>query len=565
MLPTNDIAGILKQYYQSFIKSDNLWTFFLGIADYVKYIIENPEIGKIISKILAERDELRKTSNEYEKQTLIELGDSEKELLKIIKDNNLVSEELSESIRELEGYKNGGILSSKTLSDSIDECLFNIARHTKKIGSENLVKKFIDSKTRHQNVYGNFVFSKTLEKRQKHSNLIEEKEKIELWGAWDNLILAYTAIFKGRETHLELITENRKWHAFNWVGILGEMRKIKDAIEGKKVNADNLVQFSRAAYTQYVSRIHNHILNELSKRASEEVPYKPRTPLQQEIENRVREIEKKSEWKKEVLEEIRMERQTDNVSDENKIFREGEERLRQEKEQRERIRIQRIAASGKSPLLYSLERIIEKCLVHAGAERVEIYFYDLGFNENMPGITDAHRFFIQLKDFGCFEDVERAGANEFFVVTTPNTERLKEYRNKLENVLETKENQETEVNKAKKSIRSYRGIMPKFNVTNGDVILENQSCHIADIGDYQYHLCKILLADKFGFGERITETYIEDIHSPPLAGDPMPFKSQRWVRDAVYKINGKIHKCFGIKKFVEYRGAKVRIIKENFE
>ncbi|GEM_PF-3146823 len=125
---------------------------------------------------------------------------------------------------------------------------------------------------------------------------------------------------------------------------------------------------------------------------------------------------------------------TEVVEENERQFQRRIKEERDEKERRERLRIQRIAASGKDPLLYSLDEIIRKCVIHQGGEQIEIPLHDLGFQYSIAGAVEAHRFFNQLKDSGCFKDVERS-ANTYFIITKPDIGKLKEERSKLENKL----------------------------------------------------------------------------------------------------------------------------------
>lgn len=109
---------------------------------------------------------------------------------------------------------------------------------------------------------------------------------------------------------------------------------------------------------------------------------------------------------------------------------------------------------------------------------------------------------------------------------------------------------------------------PEFDIAKGDIVLDSQPCHIADSGDYQYHLCRELLIidnpKNYKIGDWLTEQDIQDRYSALGLLMEAPFKSTRWVKDAVYKINEKVRQKFGIKKLIDYRNAQVRIIIENF-
>ncbi len=114
--------------------------------------------------------------------------------------------------------------------------------------------------------------------------------------------------------------------------------------------------------------------------------------------------------------------------------------------------------------------------------------------------------------------------------------------------------------KIKTSEQNKNKKIPKFDTTNGDIIVGNELIHIADVGDYQYVICQELFTKNIPIGEWITEQDLEDSFSLGNYN-----KSPRWVKDAVYKINSKIKNKVKIRKFLEYRNARVRIIKENFK
>lgn len=118
------------------------------------------------------------------------------------------------------------------------------------------------------------------------------------------------------------------------------------------------------------------------------------------------------------------------VKEERGRFQQRIKEERDERERRERLRIQRIAASGKPPILYTIDKIIEECLTNKDEERIEIDFYSLGFEDNIYELNNASRFFNKLKNAGCFDSVERS-ANTWFIVTKPNIEKLKIFKKGL--------------------------------------------------------------------------------------------------------------------------------------
>ena len=65
---------------------------------------------------------------------------------------------------------------------------------------------------------------------------------------------------------------------------------------------------------------------------------------------------------------------------------------RDQEDRQERLRIQRISASGKEPLVYSLDEIIRACVTHKAEESVQVDFFDLGFQNNFEGSIKAKTF-----------------------------------------------------------------------------------------------------------------------------------------------------------------------------
>lgn len=115
-----------------------------------------------------------------------------------------------------------------------------------------------------------------------------------------------------------------------------------------------------------------------------------------------------------------------------------EENVRKDRETQESLRIQRIGASGKHPLIYTMDAIIGQCLINKGEDKIFINFRSLGFADNIDDFHLAHYFFIKLKNNGCFKDVERISQHGFSVIE-PDIEKLKEYKLTLEQNFDSRE------------------------------------------------------------------------------------------------------------------------------
>lgn len=117
---------------------------------------------------------------------------------------------------------------------------------------------------------------------------------------------------------------------------------------------------------------------------------------------------------------------------------------------------------------------------------------------------------------------------------------------------------------------NLKGAVPRFDVTSGNIIINGINCRIAPNGDKQHHICKELIiinpSDEYRLGNAKTETHLEDSYSLLGAGYKAPIsKSTRWIKDAIYKINTKVKKTFGIERFIKFERSAARIAMENFE
>jgi hypothetical protein len=119
-----------------------------------------------------------------------------------------------------------------------------------------------------------------------------------------------------------------------------------------------------------------------------------------------------------------------------------------------------------------------------------------------------------------------------------------------------------------------KGNWPSFG-QKGDIKIGENSCHIADAGDLQYHICKELLTEggRYKFGDFVSQTALQDRYVPfgvvveeagagGSASDS--FKSERWLKDAVRLITGKTVAAFGAELF-EYKLSQVRLKIELFK
>lgn len=185
----NEIEN-LTNYYNSFINSENGWNFFVGLKDYVNYINETPSLKKSTDKLNKERKAFNYKEGRLEKEAINELLSSKNKLSKILKINNLLNiKEIDNFFEEIDKHLKKEISSSWKLSDNIDSLLFNICITVPEKNKLSLLKLFEDKNPENNNIYGNFTFSKTLNKRRDLTREIEFKRNIEIWGDWTKLSL----------------------------------------------------------------------------------------------------------------------------------------------------------------------------------------------------------------------------------------------------------------------------------------------------------------------------------------------------------------------------------------
>jgi hypothetical protein len=144
---------------------------------------------------------------------------------------------------------------------------------------------------------------------------------------------------------------------------------------------------------------------------------------------------------------------------------------------------------------------------------------------------------------------------------------------KIDEGSKIKENEKKEGDAAVKQTVILKGHLPSFG-QKGDIKIGEDACHIAEIGDLQYHICKELLTEggKYKLGNFISQTELQDRYAPfgvavdfAGAGGSIKdlFRSERWLKDAVRLINGKTKTDFGAELF-EFKSSQARVKIELF-
>jgi len=82
-----NVIEILEKQYQSFINQERNWNFFLGLADYVKFITKSPDFKQALNKIKESRVKEIEIIEKLDKEAVNELQKIKQKILKIIKKN----------------------------------------------------------------------------------------------------------------------------------------------------------------------------------------------------------------------------------------------------------------------------------------------------------------------------------------------------------------------------------------------------------------------------------------------------------------------------------------------
>lgn len=268
-----NVIDNLKERYKSFIDEKEVRNFFFGLADYVRYIENTPNLYSIIKSEVKGKEELLKEKNEFEEKSLQELMIPQKALLKIVEKKKIASEELKEAIKYFELFEKGKIQMRGDESDKIEGYLWDIGKALYGLGYKKELKKFIDENPRTGNTYldnKNFIFSNSLPKRhQLDKNIADLREK-KIWGCWD--YLKYVPLFW---------IDGKKWEEVIPVNFESEIDRICFDLYNllKMIEKDNstvVVSFidqekSIKDYRFYTNRIHLHLLEKLTTATKSEI------------------------------------------------------------------------------------------------------------------------------------------------------------------------------------------------------------------------------------------------------------------------------------------------------
>src|SRR3989344_9678273 len=188
----------LERHYKLFINENSLYHFFLRLGDYSEYVKGIPFLMEVMQNTLKERDAEYSVLEKLENQALDEVTSAKKKLFRIVKKQKIQSERLTRALQDITDFENAKMqifTDNNFVSGAWSSVLFSAASVISEMEQREILNEFIVSDKEYRkhsgansNIYGNFVFSKTVTKRRHQWNKIKELEREEIWGIVDKAL-----------------------------------------------------------------------------------------------------------------------------------------------------------------------------------------------------------------------------------------------------------------------------------------------------------------------------------------------------------------------------------------
>ncbi len=218
----NTTSQNLERRYKGFINQSNDWSFFLGLSDYVNFVLKTPETIKLVNLITRERIEEEEEIKKLGEELLKEVRLAKETLFQAIKKARISYPALEDEIKDFEDSESGKIISNIPLPQALAETLTDIIWTLSDKGYKKLIKDF--SIERNGIIYVNkHPFSEKYIKYEELTKKHKEKEETTLWGAWGHLLLVYVSVQKKAEELEKLKKDKSQWYTMlNLKGVFYE-------------------------------------------------------------------------------------------------------------------------------------------------------------------------------------------------------------------------------------------------------------------------------------------------------------------------------------------------------
>jgi len=212
----------LERYYKSLLSQEQDLDFFLCLADYINFINQTPKTKEITDYLYRIAEKRTENLENQTKEIIKELNDTRKKLTNKIEKQGVKYEELRKIHKYfLRLFEKQSDLDGDSLISLFSGYIQCLLKSLYKNGYKEIVKEFATEK-------GNalkFNFLDKINHYSKEKNTYENDQITELWGAWQKL----------------------------------------KVIQLEEIKEDRYSGFKKENYIGYATRIHNHLIEKLSK------------------------------------------------------------------------------------------------------------------------------------------------------------------------------------------------------------------------------------------------------------------------------------------------------------
>lgn len=299
-----NIIENLERRYQSLEKEKQNRNFFLGLADYVKYIIESLSLNQIVkNSILKERikdTEKFKKLKEKNEQKFKESKEG-KELIEELKKMMILTLPTMKKMNKKIQKEQPDLLNlplEVIHNPMLTKDIFNAYdKNYKNMTSRDKIKLFSSMKSaieKNRSSQSHLKYSK----EKAHQEYLSSESSI--WGSWNKLELVYDLIHQRKkiEQKLEQKTNIKKdiLERIKLMLLSGEMdtvlkrrptlsilREFNDIKNYVKSNIFSQCDFTKNDYIIHLNRVHNYLIEKLSKKENEKTTKKEKLENSLEI------------------------------------------------------------------------------------------------------------------------------------------------------------------------------------------------------------------------------------------------------------------------------------------
>lgn len=261
----------LDRYYNGFIDQSSDWHFFLGLSDYVGFVVNTPETKLVVEEVSQKREKAQKIPNDLLRKAEEDIKKVKNKLFKRLKLQKISYDVLEKLIQEYKNYEEDKNLSSLPKAIKLYKLLAEIIRSLFQNGYKLIIEDFFENNCIDKDISSGYIRDlscfKYINLYDKQQTIFDDKLLTEIWGAWNNLCLAFLVIERKDEEYQKLKKDKKRfWEAYNFSGLIGEMNSIKEKFEKPYLIRHNdwkLIHFIKQNYIGYVARFHTYLITRL--------------------------------------------------------------------------------------------------------------------------------------------------------------------------------------------------------------------------------------------------------------------------------------------------------------